>query len=305
MSTDICNSITTTGASTSSQLVDIRDHNIYWVTKEKDQHCWMTQNLDLDINGANTSPLNSNNTDISTDSTISGTGIYGTTGGYTEDNGVYTWNAGTTTANVVVDFTNNTADGWKHSNSAPSSAEGGDTYIYTSDSTGAETRYDSLDACAEAHGEADCRHYHVGNYYNYTATVASNNTNGFNTQYDNAENSICPKGWRLPIAINSEQTIYEFGKLLFDSGITTGVSSSSYNSNGFRNIRKAPLWFVCSGKFYDKTLTRATSYGYYQSSTVYSANDTRSLIFGSDGAAISGGDIFGKYNGDTIRCLAR
>ena len=116
MSTDICSLVLRTGESTSAQLVDIRDNKLYWVTKEKDKHCWMTQNLDLDINGTNTT-LNSTNTDISADAAISGAGIYGTNGGYIESNGVYTWNPGTTTGNIVVNFATNKAEGWDNQSS--------------------------------------------------------------------------------------------------------------------------------------------------------------------------------------------
>ena len=46
----ICNSIT--GTNTTGQLVDKRDDKIYWVTKLKDNNCWMVQNLDYDGGGA-------------------------------------------------------------------------------------------------------------------------------------------------------------------------------------------------------------------------------------------------------------
>lgn len=315
MTSDICSSVINTGESTSAQLVDIRDNNIYWATKEKDGHCWMTQNLDLDINGPNTSPLNSNNTDISTDPNISGAGIYGTAGGYTEDNGVYTWNPSidTTTANVTVDFTNNTATGWNNQNSLPRSAEGGDVYLYAPDTTGAETRYDSIEECIDAnHTTSDCKHYHVGNYYNYTAAVASNNSNvaAFNVQYANADNSICPKNWRLPVGTNDDGSIMEFGQLLFDSGITAGVSSTSYTGNGFKNIRKAPLWFARSGSVSSGQLYSLSLLGKYWSSAVFSSKYAYHLEFSSNnvypaetGKKNGTGD--GIYRGNSVRCIAR
>ena len=307
MTSDICNLVTTrTGETTSSQLVDIRDDKLYWVTKEKDNHCWMTQNLDLDINGLNTSPLNSNNTDISSDPAISGAGIYGNAGGYTVDNGIYTWNPETTTANITVDFTANTATGWDNQNSLPRSAEGGDVYYYPPDSTGAETRYDTLEDCTYAHPTAsDCEHYHVGNYYNYTTTVASNNSNvaAFNVQYTNADNSICPKNWRLPIATNDGSSTMEFGQLLFNSGITTGISSSSYANNGFKNVRKAPLWFVRSGYLSYGTLLNPASNGRYWSSTVISSSNAYYLYFNGNAAYPTNSG--GRGDGRSVRCIAR
>jgi uncharacterized protein (TIGR02145 family) len=311
MTTDICNLVTHTGESTTSQLVDIRDNNLYFVTKLKDGHCWMTQNLDLDINGENTKPLTSENTDIST--TTSGSGIYDTTKGYTENNGVWTWDPGTTTRNVVVNYSTNKAEGWTNNSTAPMSAEGGDTYFYTSNTTTNDTRYDSLDLCKADHSEADCLHYHVGNYYNWTAAVASNNSNGFSAQYDNAANSICPKGWRLPIATNSDQSIYEFGDMLFKQGITTQTVGNpvSYTANGFNNIRKSPLWFVQGGDINNGTLRNSGSFGRYWSKTNSSSNASYYLYFQTNSVYLTNYDYydayygFGKSSGISIRCLAR
>ena len=303
MTSDICNSVTSTGESTTSRLVDTRDHNIYYVTKLKDNHCWMTQNLDLDINGPNTSPLTSENTDIST--TASGSGIYSTAYGYSENNGIWTWDPGATTGNVVVNYSTNKAEGWTNNSTAPMSAEGGDTYFYTSNTTANDTRYDSLDLCKADHSEADCLHYHVGNYYNWTAAIASNNSNGFSTQYNNAANSICPKGWRLPIATNSDQSIYEFGDMLFKQGITTQTVGNpvSYAANGFNNIRKSPLWFVRAGYLYNVNITNSASRGYSWSSTIASSGNAYYLGF--DYSVAYPSHSSSRYSGRSVRCLAR
>ena len=56
------------------QLVDDRDNKIYWVAKLKDGHCWMTQNLDLDLGvkdatlGIDTTVLTSEDTDLNDNS---------------------------------------------------------------------------------------------------------------------------------------------------------------------------------------------------------------------------------------------
>ena len=41
-------------------------------------------------------------------------------------------------------------------------------------------------------------HYHIGNYYNWTAAVAINNSAPNSTNYQDMDQSICPAGWRLP-----------------------------------------------------------------------------------------------------------
>ncbi|MBR0468030.1 hypothetical protein IJJ53_04010 [Candidatus Saccharibacteria bacterium] len=303
MTSDICNSVLNTGESTTARLVDTRDHNIYYVTKLKDNHCWMTQNLDLDINGPNTSPLTSENTDIST--TASGSGIYSTAYGYSENNGVWTWNPGTTTGNIIVDYDNNTADGWNRNNVAPTSAEGGDTYFYASNTTADDIKYTSLQACIDDdHAKADCRHYHVGNYYNWTVAIASNNSNGFNINYTNAANSICPKGWRLPIATNSDKSVYEFGELLFQQGITTSKTDDTYAANGFNNIRKSPTWLVRSGYFYaSKSLNGALRSGTYWSTTTKDSSVAYYLFFNSGTGQPAVPEA--RFIGGSIRCLAR
>ena len=313
MTTDICNSVARTGEATTTQLVDIRDNKLYYVTKLKDGHCWMTQNLDLDIGGTGVAALTSENTDISP--TASGSGIYNTTGGYTVDsNNVWTWNpAGSAiTANHTINGTS--VSNWTNSGTAPYSVEGGDVYYYTSNGSGNDSTFNSLDKCAtntNGRTEANCIHYHRGNYYNWTAAIASNNSSGFNTQYDNASNSICPKNWRLPVATNSDQSTYEFGDLLYTyysitqakyntSNITNSVN---YTSDGFVNIRKSPLWFVRSGYIYSSTLGSAAANGYYWSSTVVSSDNAYLLFFLSSGVWPSSSDR--RSGGWSVRCIAR
>ena len=214
MTADICSSVSGDGENTATQLVDTRDDKLYWVTKLKDGHCWMTSNLDLDISGTNVATLTSENTDIST--TASGSGIY--SAGYTEKDGVWTWNPVSTaiTSNYHVSGTT-VSPAWGNNNTAPYSAEGGDTYYYTSNNTNDDTRYNSLQDCKNAsHTEDECKRYFVGNYYNWTAVIASNNSTGIgSTAGEIASNSICPKGWRLPNASQTDNVNNEFGRMLY------------------------------------------------------------------------------------------
>ena len=50
---------------TEEKLVDIRDNKLYYVSKLKDGHCWMTQNLDLEIDTTRT--YTHNDTDLGWD----------------------------------------------------------------------------------------------------------------------------------------------------------------------------------------------------------------------------------------------
>ena len=210
-----------------------------------------------------------------------------------------------------MDYTNNTIDGtWTNSHTTPASAEGGDTYIYTNNATGniPDDIYSSLQACTEAdHNAEDCKHYHVGNYYNYTAAIASNNSNNFSVRYNNATNSICPKGWRLPIATDANNESHEFGDLLVAQGIIYNTTATTYLTNGFINIRKSPLWLVRSGDINQGTLYPA-NVGYYWSKTVIGANSAYNLRIQTDSVHTAYGESNGytmRWNGRSIRCLAR
>ena len=147
----------------------------------------MTQNLDFDID--TTITYTHNDTDLGWDPNSFDTNA--------------TWKPDTTNGKYNLPVNGTSVPGWSNQNNYPYSADPGDVYYYTSNSTSADTKYDSLLACTTAgHTEGECKHYHAGNYYNWTAAIASNNSSSLTTQYTNAPNSICPKGWRLPIAMS-------------------------------------------------------------------------------------------------------
>ena len=306
MDNTICASVDRKGIATATQLVDMRDNNLYWVAKLDDGNCWMTSNLDLDIGGTNVAALTSENTDIST--TASGSGIY--SDGYTEQDGVWTWNPVSTaiTSNYYISDTSVRPSAWPTNNyTTPYSAEGGDTYYYTSNTTGNDTRYNSLQACKNAsHTEDECKRYFVGNYYNWTAAIASNNsTNIGSTVGEIASNSICPKGWRLPNASQTDNVNNEFGRMLYGEGITAALSNGDdsvgyYNGvTSFNKLRSNPYYFVRSGDINGGTLNNPGVNGDYWSSTVSSST----LRF--NGTDIYPARNYSRYNGRSVRCVAR
>ncbi len=310
MDSQICSFVANTGASTATQLVDIRDNNLYWVAKLDDGKCWMTSNLDLDIGGTGVAALTSENTDIST--TASGSGIY--VDGYTVNNGVWTWTPTSTaiTANTHITYPNTgtitVSPAWPINNyTTPYSAEGGDTYYYTSNSTNNDTRYNSLQACKASHTEAECKRYFAGNYYNWTAAIASNNSTDISTTGAIAANSICPKGWRLPSTSQTNNINNEFGIMLYKAGITVNLSaggeSVGYKDSGFNKLRSNPYYFVRSGYIYNGSLGDPTVLGRYWSSTVSSGANAYDLSFNNTDIYLTRN--YGRYNGRSVRCVAR
>ena len=308
MNTAICNAVNVYNEASAIQLVDIRNNNTYWVSKLEDGHCWMTSNLDLDIGGTNVAALTSENTDIST--TASGSGVYAD--GYTEKDGVWTWTPVSTavTSNYYISGTSVGPSAWPTNSNTPYSAEGGDTYYYTSNTTtGNDTRYNSLQACKNAsHTEDECKRYFAGNYYSWTAAIASNNsTNIGSTAEEIASNSICPKGWRLPNASQTDNVNNEFGRMLYQAEITAKVSagddSVGYTPGGFNKLRSNPYYFVRAGDIYGGTMRNPGVYGDYWSGTVSSNTGAYVLYF--NGTDIYPTINYSRYVGRCVRCVAR
>ncbi len=254
----------------SVQAIDIRDGKIYWATKLKDGNIWMTQNLDFDIS-ANTA-LNSETTDLNV---IYNNGQYQEYNeGYTKPGNTIYWTPANTA--TTVNFNSTAVTGWVSSNTAPYSAS-------KTDST--ETGHASL-----------------GNYYNWTAAIASNNsstlmTSTYNNVANNPQNSICPKGWRLP-TISSVANNNEFSNLnnLYNNGSTTSEAG----------LIAYPLWFAQSGRITnDGVLSNYGTGGRYWSSTIYDSANVYGLVFNTNYVSPAHHDYVDKSAGWSVRCVAR
>ena len=212
MTSTICEKTEAIGAQL--QVLDKRDNKLYWIFKLADNHCWMTQNLDLDL--SHHKPLTSEDTDLN-DSSL--TGIYSINAGYSYDavNNRISWTpANDTMASLP-------SSGFPYNNNAnfvPYSYNPGDIYYYSSGDTGNDTKYTSLRECQEE--KTNCGHYNAGNYYNWSAVVASNDTTEISS--GDASNSICSKNWRLPSSAMSDF-----------SNLATAYDINAYNSLNLRN----------------------------------------------------------------------
>ena len=287
MSTNICDQVGLYNEASQTQLVDIRDNKLYWVAKLDDGKCWMTQNLDLDI-VADSTNLTSNNTDLSTDESVytAGDTIYvlrgaGNTYGYTYENGISTWIPERST--IAYNQLNST--NWQNSNTDP--------YSYDRlDSNGNPVYPDSnvTQAMAGSHGLS-------GNYYNWTASLASNDSTNAT---GNPANSICPKGWRLPNVTNKE-----FGNLLVQYDIINTNTSTSY-INGVSSVNSmgaSPLYFVRGGVVFGGSLNYSGSNGVYWSSTLL--NGPRAYYLDYNSSSIDPQHYDNRSIGWSVRCLAR
>ncbi len=277
METSICESTTLVDEQNTLQLVDIRDNKLYWVTKLQDGHCWMTQNLDLDLDSS--VALTSETTDLNDNSL---TGAYVRNYSYDAEHRIISW----LPDNSTIDFTGTTVTGWQNSNISPYSASKTDD-----SSTG---------------------HASLGNYYNWSATIASSNpssltTSTYNNILNNPQNSICPKGWRLPTISNSSNSTV---------GSTNEFSRLNYLYNGHSTqsdsgLLANPLYFTESGYIYGiglRLFNTDDPHGFYQSSTVHPSK-IYVLMLRHNGVTV-GDDWVGasynyRYTGFSVRCLAR
>ena len=310
MNADIC---AATEEHSEIQVQDIRDNKLYWILKAKDGKCWMTQNLDLDLETTptNVAALTSENTDIN----IWNTAGYTASDGYSESGGIIRW---TPTQSTLDASTNSFA--WANNQNTMNTADVGDWFQISL----ADNYFNSSNC-----GEVNCKfiagsglsyfyqksmsqasevekHYHVGNYYNWISAVASNTLSAFGTKTldnpdNNPANSVCPKGWRLPIA-SSATNDDEFLRII-------NLYPSSDTDKKDLGVVSSPLYFIRGGCTRDNTLKYAGSSGGYYTSTV--ANNSTSSTAAKEESLDFNTTSIKHHNeqegwrGRNLRCVAR
>lgn len=236
------------------QAIDRRDGKRYWITKLADGNIWMTQNLDFDIDSTKTyTPAD---TDITTNwtpvrSTATDSTWDTSSTGYTSPNsydpGNVYWDGNVTTSSGTI--SNRTVTN-------PSTTPGG-------------------------------THYHIGNYYNWTAAAAINDSTEYTS--GDVDQSICPAGWRLPTYSDSRS----YKNL---------ISAQRLNSGNLGNIQKTPVYFVYGGGWDGSSGYVGYNVGYW--SSVLAGSDAYLLSFDARGYLNS--QMKGsKRSGCSIRCVIR
>ncbi|MEE0887821.1 MAG: FISUMP domain-containing protein, partial [Candidatus Saccharimonadaceae bacterium] len=245
------------------QLKDSRDQKDYYISKLADGNIWMTQNLDLDIEAGRT--YTSADTDLANSS-------IGTT--WTPTSSEATYPTGTTT--------------WNWSDTTPESYNPGNLYWNGNVTTsgGSLSNRTTTDSSATSGGT----HYHVGNYYNWTAAVAMSNSSSYTTYHQDVNQSICPAGWRLPTYSGDKS----YQNLVNAQGLSVGTSG---------NIQNSPVYFVYGG-YWDGSFINVGSGGYYRSSVVYNSGASLSLYFRVDSGLYPQSNT-NRNPGFLLRCVAR
>ena len=197
--------------------------------------------------------------------------------GYTESNGVIYWEPASSA--TTIDFTGTTVTGWQNSNTAP----------YTA------SKIDSIET----------GHASLGNYYNWNATIASNDSSSLkqdtlNDISKNPKNSICPKGWRLPTVSNQSETIpgstNEFARLNY-----------LYNENKINTdagLTISPLLFIKSGRVNNNLFEYQNAQSFYWSNANNTSSYAYTFGFANNAVVLAGGQAT-KGTGRSLRCIAR
>ena len=276
------------------QLIDNRDEKTYFIAKLQDGKVWMTQNLDLNLD-ANTK-LTPENTDLNSEEVIAN-------GGWTPIHSTID-----ATSNMTTTGTSATITGWTNDNNTPYSVDPGDVYFDGTYFTSSDCNYLTTNCNHFAYETAaltyftNGRHGHIGNYYNWSAAVASNDTSSFTTANTDYPDSICPKGWRLPHDYGGTSG-NDFATLVNAYGGTIYSDITILDSD--QTLLNSPLFFIRAGGVLNNSLTNdAPAYiGRYWSSTVYSSYNAYNLYFVSSYADTS--TKLDRKNGVSVRCVAR
>ena len=276
-----------------TRLKDTRDDKMYWVAKLADGNCWMTQNLDLDLNGRTLTPADS---DVSGDWDFNREGgdwySYAAQGSKSYS-AIQGWNLGeyvktSPTATTSCNSDSNLSECTSQFTQVTSSMT-----PYTEAVNEGKLPAENV-AVSGDHYDA---HYLVGNYYSWPAATAGSG-NEVSSSGD-ATDSICPAKWRLPLYDSAHnETPGSFYYLLNQYGLTSSPTSSN------NNIATSPLYFVRSGYVFPNfgRLNGAGNNGYYWSGWAYSSNIAYALHF--DSSRVSFPYTLNRYIGASVRCVA-
>lgn len=262
-------------------LTDVRDSKTYLVRKLADGNCWMSQNLSLVLDAGTT--LTNNDTDLN--SKVSWAPVRST-----ETSPGATWGAND---NIVHSLSEGWSQYWA----------GGSTFNATG---------------ATAQG-GTAGYAQRGNYYNwFAATAGSGKSTDIDTTTDGnrivngiAQDSICPKGWTLPVggvtAINStDGSIKSFYNLV---QVYTGKVTGDHFPGDVSTLYASPMSFVPAGYYTNNTITSAGARQMYWTGTAYDRDIAAWFMHIYNGAVAPGSynNVGGAKGGDglSVRCVSR
>ena len=294
-------------------LKDERDEKIYCVAKLKDGNIWMTQNLDHDIVTDGTVIYDNTTTDIGWNTLTSS---YDTASwipvSSTKTTSDTSWDISSTGSTTPASYdpgdlyTNEDAmNGWKYYNSCDAGSCDATTYAELNSDW--KTFFDSCDAGTTDNcnnslmptnnpSQDGIQQYKLGNYYNWSAAVAKNNTSTNTTKYQDLDQSICPAGWTLPK--NGDNTSKGSVIYLIDQYGWDGIVLDGYTPY------ESPLYFIPAGNWRG-SLSSVNIEGVWWSSVVNSSSYAYYHSAGVDGGIIPVISGTSRNYGLPLRCVSR
>ena len=273
-------------------LQDNRDGNYYRVRKLADGYCWMTENLRL---------------------------AWGEGDTVETQNGTWTPHNTTETARKVGNYWKGTIWG-EDTDEAIEAAITAQGISSNHEANFRASYYDHSIVNPNTQTTPDGEMLEIGVYYNWNAATAGTGT-WVNT---NATDSICPKGWQLPVLSGNKSwnrlTVEQYGnndvtfgdRRIRPDGQTYGITGASATIKDYHTyaltgaLRAAPFNLSPSGSFSynnDGIVNYVGSSGFWWTSVVSSNVNARNINFGR-GYFYSQGDN-GKGNGYPVRCVSQ
>ena len=271
----ICSNVDIINPIKVSQVIDVRDDEVYYIGKLADGRCWMLDNLRLDLTNSEVlNGLNTNNTNVDTTSLTSlrsgnrSAGIKYATTGFSGSN----WTSGYSYSEPMIKISGTDSEG---------------------------ISYNKNSVATNSYGVASGK---IGVYYNYCAASAGSFCYGdgttaykgriytTSTQYD-----LCPAGWRMPTGDYNEE--YDNLRNYYSSNNATSPDSVQYN-----------LSLSFAGNTYSGSNGGTKSnVGYYWSSTVGSL--TNNVLIVSNFEAYKNTVNYMKsgqyFMGKSMRCILK
>ena len=292
-------------------MQDKRDGKTYTIAKLADGNVWMTQNLDLDLVAGDT--YTNEDTDIGYNTT---TGEY-ETAAWSPIRSTYATSSSQSTT-WCQGGTWNSQYGYCESNNTPESYDPGDfywnstlsdyndwgAYDQTCDYSTSTLSCSGTSPIGTYISSTGTAQYHLGNYYNWTAAVAMNDSSSYTTQNELIEQSICPVGWTLPRTRTGDDTFYSLWNdydMVYSSFID--VNGNLSYDNGEMALWTSPLYFSASGVF-DGVLFNVGGDGSFWSSVVNDEFEAWAAGFAVNGSISSSNNDY-RGGGYSIRCVAR
>ncbi len=233
---------------------DVRDGNKYLITKLADGNCWMTQNLALDLDASET--LTADTTDLNTKES---------------------WTPATSTYMTKVSWGNNaTAVSDSVRSFHPESEE---AFIKGGTAASESPTEDIPSYLWEKNG----------NYYNWKAATAGTGSSG--SGWTTINDSICPKGWKLPGWDANDKSFWSL--------LSNTYGLGSYGGN---DMITTPFNFIRSGRItWNNGVLDRLSEGYFWTNTSR-GGDAGNLLHHT---GYISQNAQSKAYGLSVRCVAR